>query len=73
MRRPWTVRRTRQPHRDGQQRWDWAYQQLLAGTGAGKPAADPTVPRKPSLQEVRRESRNLCTGLDATTGADPKH
>ena len=46
---------------------DWA------GISPEEPETHPTVPRPPPLQEITHESRNLCAGLDATTGAGPNH
>jgi hypothetical protein len=60
MQRQWTVRRIFQPHRDGQRRWDRAYQQLLAGTSPEEQEAHPRVPRPPPSSEEAHESRNLC-------------
>ena len=69
MRRQWTVRRTRQPEPDGQRRWDRAYQELLAWTGAGSGAEVPVdVVLEPSDPEVKDESSPVRPRLDTTTG-----
>ena len=64
MRHQWIVRRTMQPTQDGQRRWDRAYQELLAWSGAGSNAgARDDVVREPSDLEVKNESGSLCPCL----------
>jgi hypothetical protein len=65
--RQWQVRRVRQPHPDGQRRWDRAYQQILAWTQPVNGAV-PAGPEPPAW-EVSHEDRDLCAGLHPTSGS----
>ena len=66
--REWRMRRTGQPHPDGQRRWDRTYQQLIAWTQVSQDAAVPAGPESPA-REVNHEDRDLCTGLHPAPGA----
>ena len=81
MRHQWHVRRTFQEHRDGQGRWDRAYQLLLHWARA--PDTPPLEPsQRPSIAlpqpisqplEATHARSDLCPGLDPATNPDPDH
>ena len=62
----WSVRRQAIPRRDGERRWDQAYQ-LLVRWAAVQPAE--ICPAAPIMQEVPDACRGLCAGLDGPPGA----
>lgn len=61
----WTVRRQASPRRDGERRWDQAYQ-LLVRWAAEQP--DGTRPVAPMTQEVPDACRGVRTGHRVTSG-----
>ena len=61
--RTWHVRRTGVPTVTGQQRWDRAYQLLLAWTSA--------TDQQDQRQEEGHEGGVLRAGLDGVPGAGP--
>src|SRR6266536_647390 len=69
MTRTWTVCRQPSPRRDGDRRWDQAYQ-LLVCWAAERP--DDTLPVEPVAQEVPDACRGVRAGLDhpPSPGAD---
>ena len=73
MRRQWMVRRSERADKDGQHRWDRAYQQLLAWTQSNQEAApQPMALRPPPEEEVSHESGHLRQSLHPapSPGAD---
>jgi hypothetical protein len=54
------VRHQTAPRRDGQRRWDQAYQHLLRWARELRPG--------PPQQEEKHESSDLCPGLDDPAG-----
>ena len=82
MRHQWRLCRTLQEHRDGQRRWDRAYQLLLQWAPApDTPASEPGQrPRLvlPQLManntlEITHAGSNLCPRLDPAANPDPDH
>jgi hypothetical protein len=82
MRHQWRLCRTLQEHRDGQRRWDRAYQLLLewAQTPAPVPAEPGQNPLLPLPQpvtknclEVTHARRDLCPRVDPTANPDPDY
>lgn len=82
MRHQWRLCRTFQEHRDGQRRWDRAYQLLLQWAQA--PEGPPPEPgQRPCLAlhdpvathslEVTHGSSDLCPGLNPAANPDPDH
>ena len=69
MKRQWTIRRQFREARDGQSRWDRAYQCLLRG-GSNAPEACPLGPVSGDqpVQEVHHENSCLCARIDPTSG-----
>ena len=81
MQHQWRLCRTFQEHRDGQRRWDRAYQLLLQwAQAADVPPAEPSP--RPSIAchqpittplEVTYARSDLCPGLDPAPNPDPGH
>jgi hypothetical protein len=65
----WTVCRQFSPHRDGDRRWDQAYQLLVRWTAE---QCDATGSVEPMAREVPDARRGVRAGLDhpASPGAD---
>src|SRR5215210_9201797 len=70
MRCQWIVRRTLQPDRDGQRRWDRAYQEVLAWTKEMAVASVGAL-RGHGAREDGHEGGALCPGIDTAPGAGP--
>lgn len=69
MKQKWTVHRRTAEQVGGQRRWDLAYQRLLRWAQA---AGQETLSTQ-TQQEAYHESRDLCTGIDPTAGANSDH
>jgi hypothetical protein len=70
MRPTWTVCRQFSPGRDGDRRWDQAYQLLVGWTAAQD---DDTRPVGPRAQEVPAVCRGVRAGLDDPPSPGPDH
>jgi len=66
MKREWQVRHAVAECPDGQRRWDYAYQFLLRWM------MEQTAEQQPS-QENEHENRSICTSIDQSPNAKPKH
>ena len=69
MKQEWIVRRRIMDRKDGQRRWDLAYQCLLSWSQPTRPA---TAANQTS-QEGADESSHLCPGLQPQTEPQPDH
>jgi hypothetical protein len=69
MNQEWAIQRRVRECRDGERRWDLAYQCLLRWTQNAK---EQTSPNQTS-QEVQDASSDLCAGIDARTSAGSDH
>jgi hypothetical protein len=68
MTRTWTVCRQPSSHRDGDRRWDQAYQQLVRW------AEQPDLPwPAPIAEEVPDARGDLCAGLHDPPSPGPDH
>ena len=64
MKHQWIKRRQFNPHPDGEQRWDRAYQYLLLWAKTTAPSSSlHSDENSERTQEVDHASSNLCTGL----------
>ena len=68
MKRHWTKRRQFNPHPNGEQRWDRAYQYLLLWAKEAQPILSTNSGNNSRQKEVDHASSRLCTGLDETSG-----
>jgi hypothetical protein len=66
MKREWQVRHAVAECPDGQKRWDYAYQFLLRWM------MEQTAEQQPR-QENEHENRPICTSIDQSPDAKPKH
>ena len=75
MRRKWQIQRQLQPMSDAEQRWDRAYQHLLAWTRLEEPKeASELRTQAPKHEEMTSENnRYLCSGFDRAVGASANH
>ena len=64
MKHQWTKHRQFDPHMDGEQRWDRAYQYLLLWAKATEPSSSThSDENSEPTQEVDHASSSLCSGL----------
>jgi hypothetical protein len=66
----WTVRRQISPHRDGERRWDQAYQ-LLVRWAMARPDGERAV--GPMPPEVPDAHWGVCAGLHQPSSPGPDH
>ena len=64
MKQEWSIQRRTTEQKDGQRRWDLAYQCLLSWERE-------RIKLTQSNQEVQNESSHLCTGFNAETNRKP--
>jgi len=65
MKHQWTKHRQFNPQRDGEQRWDRAYQYLLLWAKAAEPSASTNSDESSEpTQEVDHASSSLCSRFD---------
>ncbi len=64
MKHQWRIHRQFNPHLDGEQRWDRAYQYLLLWTKVTEPPSSTNLDEKSELTlEVDHANSSLCSGL----------
>lgn len=69
MKQAWTIQRRTVEYRDGQRRWDLAYQCLVSWVESAKQA---TLGNQTN-QEVQDASSDLCSRVDARSDANANH
>jgi type VI protein secretion system component VasF len=70
MEQEWTIHRQTTIRRDGQRRWDLAYQCLLSWVELVRQAS---LSNPLTQQEVSSASSVVCTCIDDRTGGSPDH
>jgi hypothetical protein len=70
MKQAWTIQRQTTVRRDGQRRWDLAYQCLLSWAELARQAS---LSNPLTQQEVSGASSDVCTCIDNRTGRSPDH
>ncbi len=74
MKRQWNIRRQCREARDGQARWDRAYQCLLQWSSSALQTWAPgSVAGHQATQEVHHESSCLCACVHPTAGPNTDH
>ncbi len=68
MEQEWIIRRQTTIRRDGQRRWDLAYQCLLSWAELARQAR---LSNPLTQQEVSGASSHVCTSIDDRTGRSP--
>ena len=68
MNRTWTVCRQLSPRRDGERRWDQAYQLLVRWAGQGGLPGPALI-----TEEVPDADGGVCAGIDHPPGAGADH
>ena len=68
MKRCWTVHRRLEPHLDGTQRWDRAYQLVFQwAMTLEQNSTTPQAPSSPARQEADHADSHLRPGIDPTS------